>query len=101
MKRLFIILLLLSLAALPACGLFAAGEEEICEITACLGPDPGELDPQQDGAEQGAYSLHLFEGLMRYAPGTEPAGDDPNMLGVTLAPGHHTHIFHGQSLSYF
>ena len=87
MKRLLTILLLLSLAALPACGLFGPGEEETCEITACLGPDPGELDPQIRGEERDAYSLHLFEGLMKYVPDTAPAGDDANMLGVTLAPG--------------
>ncbi|MBO7668435.1 MAG: hypothetical protein J6T26_08240, partial [Firmicutes bacterium] len=95
MKRLFIILLLLllCLAGLSACGLFAAGEEEICEITVCLGPDPATLDPQQDGAEQArpaeqdTYSLHLFEGLMKYVPDTVPAGSDPNMLSVTIAPG--------------
>lgn len=93
MKRLLIIILLLSLLGLPACGLFGPGEEETCEITVCLGPDPGELDPQQDGAdrtgsaEQDAYSLHLFEGLMRYAPGTAAAGSDADMLSVTLEPG--------------
>ena len=40
MKRLLIIVLLLSLLGLSACGLFGPGEEERCEITVCLGPDP-------------------------------------------------------------
>ena len=93
MKRLLTILLLLSLAGLSACGLFGPGEEEMCEITTCLGPAPGHLDPQTDGAdrarsaEQDAYSLHMFEGLMKYVPDTAPAADDPNMLAVTLVPG--------------
>ena len=91
MKRLLIIVLLLSLLGLPACGLFGPGEEERCEIAVCLGPDPLSLDPQVNGADRAGsadtYSLHLFEGLMRYAPGTAAAGSDADMLSVTLEPG--------------
>ena len=87
MKRLLALLLPLCLLIFAAC---AASEpaEEPSSLTACLGPARDSFDPQTGGvSDADIYSLHLFEGLMRYAPSDQPAGDDANVAAAEVTYG--------------
>lgn len=70
--------------AVSSLGMTAFAEEgEGLHIRACIASEPETIDPNAEKSVDGAvYSMHLFEGLMKYANTENPAaeGDDRVML---------------------
>lgn len=79
MKKVIAILLALCmLASLAACS--GTEKEDGFNLTACIASEPETLDPNMESSVDGAvYSLHLFEGLIKYAPTETLAGEDADV----------------------
>ncbi len=84
MKKAISLVLALTLALSGAGMAFASeGTEGEFNVRASIASEPETLDPNMEASVDGAvYSMHLFEGLMRYTNTDKPAaeGDDAVLL---------------------
>lgn len=66
----------------------APAEEAPFVVTACIAEEPETIDPTMISSVDGnTYVNHLFENLLRYAPTSTLAGDDPKMVTAELELG--------------
>jgi oligopeptide transport system substrate-binding protein len=58
------------------------------DITACIASEPETIDPNKANTVDGAtYSLHMFEGLMKYKSTGKPVDKDKKMMATEIVPG--------------
>ena len=66
MKKVLSVVLALGMAV-SSLGMAVSAEESGLHIRACIASEPETLDPNMESSVDGAvYSMHLFEGLMKY-----------------------------------
>ncbi len=72
---------------------FASAEGTTFDLTACIASEPETLDPTLASSVDGAtYTMHMFEGLMKYVSLGTPVGDDDSVMSVETT--------YGQAASY-
>lgn len=78
MKKVFALTLAMCLAlSLMA---FSSAEEQTFDLTACIASEPETLDPTLSSSVDAAtYTMHMFEGLMKYVSVGTLAGDDDSV----------------------
>lgn len=76
MKKVLSLVLALGMAV-SSVGMVSFAEEDAeFNIRACIASEPETLDPNMESSVDGAtYSLHLFEGLMKYTSTGEAAAE--------------------------